>query len=188
MSSAQRLLQNYTNYVKLPWQTNLSASESVWFAVYPPEKERSISARISDFEIETKNIGKHWCGIDLTNSFTTWLDREDEDERGSMFSHPEDLEFFAKEDFAEYLAELIQDHIENASDPDQTVFALHGIMALYDFIEISELIEHLGNNMKGRLLIFFPGSKDENTYSFMNARRGWDYLAVCIDSSQDQFA
>lgn len=187
MPNIQRLVNNYTSYVKLPWQNNLSASESIWFAVYPPEKERSLLARLDEFSIETINAGKNWCGINLQGLFTEWLDQEDKDERDAMFASPGDLEFFAKEDLAEFLADKIIEKFETSDTADNTVFALYGLMELYDYVEVSKLIEELDTNLKGRLLVFFPGSKEHNTYRFMNARKGWDYLAVCIDSSQDLF-
>ena len=188
MPNINRLTQNYQNYVQLQWQPNLSVYESIWFAVYPPEKERALLQRLDAFEVATLEAGKAWRSIDLRGAYTKWLNQEDDDERTEMFTTPKDLEFFAKEDFPEFLAEYISQHFTEVESPNNTVFAVYGLMEIYDYTEVSAVIELLENSLVGRLLVFFPGSKEDNTYRFMNARKGWDYLAVCIDSSQDLFS
>ena len=56
------------------------------------------------------------------------------------------------------------------------MFALTGMMDLYDFLHVSELIEGLERTFTGHLLVFFPGEKEGNTYRFLDARTGWNYL------------
>jgi len=51
-------------------------------------------------------------------------------------------------------------------------------MDLYDFLHVSELIDGLEKTFPGFLLVFFPGEKEGNTYRFLDARTGWNYLAV----------
>jgi hypothetical protein len=61
-----------------------------------------------------------------------------------------------------------------------TVFALSGLMELFDFIHVSTVIEALDNGFPGVLALFFPGEREGNTYRFLGARTGWNYLAVPI--------
>jgi len=42
------------------------------------------------------------------------------------------------------------------------------------------LIESLEQTFTGYLLVFFPGEREGNTYRFLNARTGWNYLAAPI--------
>jgi len=64
------------------------------------------------------------------------------------------------------------------------VFALTGLMDLYDFVHVSELIEAMLQDFRGHLLVFFPGEKEGNSYRFLDARTGWNYLAVPILSER----
>ena len=46
------------------------------------------------------------------------------------------------------------------------------------------LIDGLEKTFPGYLLVFFPGEKEGNTYRFLDARTGWNYLAVPILSEK----
>lgn len=187
MSELTRLLDNYRRYVALPWAAHLSGGESVWFAIYPPAYERKVLHQIGEFELLTRQAGKEWLGINLSSAFTKWLDQDSEVERTAMFRVPDDLISFAKEDFGDFLVEEIKSASARAENPEQTVFAIYGLTAIYDFHTVSALLHQLDRDIRGRLLIFFPGSKNGTVYHFLDAREGWDYQAVAIDSHQEQF-
>ena len=34
--------------------------------------------------------------------------------------------------------------------------------------------------IRGRVVVFFPGSHDQNTYRLLDARDGWNYMATPI--------
>jgi hypothetical protein len=53
-------------------------------------------------------------------------------------------------------------------------------MELYDFIHVSDVLDALDNSYPGVLLVFFPGEREGNTYRFLGARTGWNYLAIPI--------
>jgi hypothetical protein len=36
------------------------------------------------------------------------------------------------------------------------------------------------SDIKGRLVVFFPGSYDQNVYRLMDGKDGWNYLATPI--------
>ena len=78
------------------------------------------------------------------------------------------------------LAEFLKSRAAAVPDPGRTVFALTGLMDLYDLLHVSELIDHIETTFAGTLLIFFPGVKEGNTYRFLDARTGWNYLAIPI--------
>ena len=82
------------------------------------------------------------------------------------------------------LTEFFKKRLPAPQEPERTVFALTGLMDLYDFLHVSELIEALEKTFPGYLLVFFPGEKEGNTYRFLDARTGWNYLAVPILSEK----
>ena len=59
--------------------------------------------------------------------------------------------------------------------------AILGIASLFGFMKVSELIKSVKDKVKGRLVIFFPGEYDgNNCYRLLDARDGWNYLALPI--------
>jgi hypothetical protein len=183
MSRIDQIVQSYRRHAAIPLKQNVTAAERVWFVVYSPDEERRLRCRVAEFEIATKDCGLLWQEIDLTGSFAAWLDTfDDTDERDSIIANPSVTEDYAKPGFQNYVAGLIRQAVATvpAQDVDRTVFALTGLMELYDFIHVSEVMEALGKDARGVLLVFFPGEREENTYRFLGARTGWDYLATPI--------
>ena len=41
-------------------------------------------------------------------------------------------------------------------------------------------MEQVQNDIPGRLLVFFPGTYEDNIYRLLDARDGWNYHAVPI--------
>ena len=69
------------------------------------------------------------------------------------------------------LRERLRSVTENA------VVALIGVASLYGFAHISEIIRAIEPDIQGRLIVFFPGSKEGSNYRLLDARDGWNYLA-----------
>lgn len=180
MNRIDQLLARYRSHIEMPLRPGLPASQRVWFAVYPASEERRLINRIEDFELLTKGAGHPWIRIDLKGRLAKWLDSVDEEERAEWFENPDDIELYAKTEWKVLLTEFFQKEATHATDPERTVFALTGLMDLYDFLHVSELIESLERTFPGYLLVFFPGEKEGNTYRFLDARTGWNYLAVPI--------
>jgi hypothetical protein len=63
------------------------------------------------------------------------------------------------------------------SSDDETVVALIGVASLYGFVRVSEVIREVEHAIRGRLVVFFPGTKTDNSYRLLDARDGWNYLA-----------
>ncbi|AKG53297.1 hypothetical protein DGWBC_0619 [Dehalogenimonas sp. WBC-2] len=91
---------------------------------------------------------------------------------------------YAKTEWKSVLTEFFRKEVARATEPEGTVFALTGLMDLYDFLHVSELIDGLEKTFPGFLLVFFPGEKEGNTYRFLDARTGWNYLATPILSDK----
>src|SRR5262245_20860157 len=183
MNRVEKLIQNYERQVSLPWDQSLSGPQRVWFAVYDKTDERRLRARVGEFELATKQAGKKWVLHDLTNSFAQWMSANEY--RESYFESPEDIEL-ALDDFLAHLSEHLQATLDSRAD-QQTVVSLLGVATLFGLARVSTLIQQVQSHIPGRLLVFFPGEYDQNTYRLLDARDGWNYLAVPItfhDSNQ----
>ena len=175
MSKVDDILARYKQMVTLPWKERLDGSQKVWFVVYPPEYEREIRARTDEFKLATTGAGKDWLALDLTTSFPQWM--ADHEYREGYFEEPEDIHFIAP-DFKRALEQKIRSSLEEATS--QTVVALTGTGTLFGLVYISDIIKSIDNAIPGRLVVFFPGRHEGNTYRLLDARDGWDYLAVPI--------
>jgi hypothetical protein len=183
MSRIDQLVQNYRRHAAIPLKQNVTIAERTWFVVYSPDEERRVRSRLAEFEIATKDCDLLWHEIDLTGSFTRWLDTfDDAEEREASLAMPTIVEDYADPGFRDYLADTIQQAVMAVpeSEADRTVFAITGLMELYDFIHVSQVMDALVKNVRGVLVLFFPGEREDNTYRFLGARTGWDYLATPI--------
>lgn len=184
MSRINQLLHNYRRHVSLPQRPNAAAAQRIWFAVYPPEDERRLQYRLQEFELATREVGLGWQLVDLHGRLREWFESEDPEELASWFAYPQDIDLYARSQWKERLATLIKAEVAKLPDPARTVVALSGLMELFDFLEVSELLETLERAIPGYLLLFFPGERENNVYQFLCARAGWDYLAVPIVSNR----
>jgi Domain of unknown function (DUF1788) len=182
MALLDDLLASYKRHVSLPLSNNLPFSQRIWFVVYPPEQERRIQLRISDFENCARQAKLNWCRISLESTFAQWLDSIDEGERQQYLGDTELTEDAAIPGFRDFLTKHIANHFSSVpqEEAERTVFALTGLMELYDFLHVSEVIEGLDKRFRGILTVFFPGEREGNTYRFLGVRDGWDYLAIPI--------
>jgi hypothetical protein len=182
MTRIDALLARYRRHLALPPRAHLPLSQRVWFLVYPPEDERRLSVRLPEFEIATREAGLSWQRVDLGGAYADWMDSFDPEERDCCLDDPVLIEEYADPGFRDFLCRRVQAAVAGAV-PDQaerTVFAVTGLMELYDFIQVSAVVDALDRGFPGVLLVFFPGEREGNTYRFLNARTGWDYLAVPI--------
>jgi hypothetical protein len=182
MSRLDNLVANYRRHASLPLRPERSLSQRVWFVVYEPDDERRMLTRIPEFELATQDAGLYWRSVSLSRAFADWLDTFDDDERKMCLDEPSLVEGYADPGFIEFLVNRTTAMIDAApnAERDKTVFAVTGLMELYDFVHVSALIEKLPATTPGIVLLFFPGEREGNTYRFLGARTGWDYLAVPI--------
>ncbi|MBK7210550.1 MAG: DUF1788 domain-containing protein [Xanthomonadales bacterium] len=178
MSAIDRLLTNYARQVRLPWSTNTSGKQRIWFAVYPPAEERRVRAHLPKFEAETLAANHGWSIVDLTDLLPEWI--AGHEYREGIFAEPEHFSANAElEDLAVYRVR----HACQAEDVDaSSVVTIIGLATLFDFIRVSSLIERIEDSVRGRLLVLFPGEYAGNVYRFMDARDGFNYMAVPITS------
>jgi hypothetical protein len=87
-------------------------------------------------------------------------------------------------DFRDHAAAKLRAVLEDATVDNGTIVAVHGIGKLFGFIKVSELMHVVESSIRGRLLVFFPGEYENNNYRLLDARDGWNYLAVPITSRE----
>ena len=182
MGRIDQLLAAYSRQISLPLKFDLPLSQRVWFVVYPPEEERRLATRIGEFEIATKDAKLAWKLIDLQGVFADWMDTFDPEEREQCLANQDILENYADPFFKEFVCNRISAALVEPPETagNQTVFAVTGLMDLYDFVHVSTVVEGLDKTFPGILLLFFPGDREGNSYSFLGARTGWNYLALPI--------
>ena len=173
MSQIEKLAKVYERHVGVPWQRTMAGAQRVMLAVYPKEKERLLRARVGEFEEATRRTGHEWTLVDATPWFAEWMGAHEY--RESYFENPEHLGMV---EFREAVEDRLRKTLEMAGD--ETVVALLGIASLYGFLSVSELIRAVESSIQGRLLVFFPGTKNDNNYRLLDARDGWNYLAQPI--------
>lgn len=180
MSAIDRLLANYSRQVRLPWPANLSGKQRVWFAVYPPSEERRVRARLPQFEALTLETGHGWGTVDLTRLLPEFLAARKY--RELTFQKPE--HFKAGSDLEAGAADLVKAACSREEADAGSVVAVTGLASLFDFMRVASLIDRVEDSVRGRLVVLFPGVYANNVYRFMDARDGFNYMAVPITSAE----
>lgn len=177
MNRISRLLSSYQSQLQLQWNTTLHGSERVWFAIYDPTNERRLRYRLKEFELATFEAGRKWGHVDVSSYFEVWLSGVEYLE--SYFKEPDSLEMLFA-DFETFVQERLARECEMADE--STVFAISGIGMLFGIARVSNVVNRLANSVRGRLLVFFPGSYKDHTYRLLNIEGRYDYRAVAIMS------
>ena len=172
-----RLVENYRKFISLPWASNLPDKQKVWFAAYPPAEERRLRAIIQEFEAATLSSGHSWRLADITHEPALWIARHDYGEK--YFAEPAALANI-EEDLRSDIVMKLSQACEAEGVNAQTVVAILGIGSLFGLTHVSGIVAGLEKAIRGRLLVFFPGTYEKNQYRFMDARDGFDYMAVPI--------
>lgn len=181
MSKIKRLLQSYNDYISVPWRDDAAAAQRVVFCVYNETEERNLRVKIDEFEIATKASNHGWNIFDLTDTFSDWLTSQRYAK--SYYQKPQLLRnLFPK--YLEYVSKEFETYIENNSIDANTVVALTGVGSLFGFVKVKDVVDKFAPLVEGRLLVFFPGSYENNNYRLLDGYDGWNYLAVPITAEQ----
>lgn len=173
MGKLDDLADRYAEQVSVPWMPNLPGAQRVMLLVYERDIERVLRARVGEFESRTRAAGHSWILVDMTAWFAEWMISIDYVD--SYFAAPELLDMKLEGDFKKHVAKRLETII--VATDENTVVAVMGAASMYGFLRISELIRDVEQAIPGRLLMFFPGSKDGSNYRLLDARDGWNYLA-----------
>ena len=182
MTDLDNLIANFSRQVSNPWATNLAPAQRCWMIVYPPSDERRVRARIQAFENATHKASKNWQLIDITDEPGRWIAAHPFAAR--YFAKPEMLSAAALHEFRDRLVLRIRKQASEAANPNAVV-AILGAGSLFGFTETSWLLNELSPHVAGRLAVFFPGEYRNNNYRLLEAREGWNYLALPITTSEE---
>lgn len=183
MSRVEDLIDNYERFVQLPWPASLAPAQRVWMAVYEPDEERRLLLHLPEFEAATKRADYAWATIDIGNRFERWM--ADHEYRDAYFANPK----LMQPELLGFFEQLVADVRQAVADKsaERTILGLVGTASLFglgDHVKVSALIERVQGLVLGRLLVFFPGEVDGNTYRLLGARDGWNYLATVITAER----
>jgi len=176
MSKLKQLQSNYTRHIlDVPWREDASPEERIVFCVYNEKEEQRLRFVVDDFELATRNKGKGWVLFDLTDTFAQWLSGQKYAKR--YFQQPELIPTLLPK-YLGYIEERFGAFLcENTVDAN-TIVALKGVGSLFGFLKVKEVVDVLAPRVKGRLLVFFPGSYENNNYRLLDGYDGWSYLAI----------
>ncbi len=177
------LLQSYSRFMSVPWQPNAASSQRVIFCVYHPDDELRLRARIDEFALATERAGHHWLLFDLTNLFAEWLCDQRYADR--YFSEPQLLPTLLPR-YGVYISDRFTAALQTAGAGANTLVALQGAGALFGLRKVKQVVDDLAPQVSGRLVVFFPGSYENNNYRLLDGYDGWNYLAVPITAGRDQ--
>jgi hypothetical protein len=178
MGRIEQLAEKYRQHIALPWQQTVAGAQRVIMVVYDKDLERALLGRMELFAIATRETGHEWFPVNVANCFAEWM--AGEEYRDAYFESPEDLQLKLESEFAEYVARRIRRVLEEPEVTKTSVVAVVGVGALFGFTRVSRVLKLVEPSIHGRLVVFFPGTYDQNNYRLLDARDGWNYLAVPI--------
>ena len=184
MGRIDRLAERYGRFIALPWRKHLAGGERCIFIVYDKSDERRVRARRELFALATREAGHHWLECDLTDAFAEWM--AEAEYRESYFAAPEDLELKLEDEFLEHAAARVRCVLDSPEASEETVVAVFGIATLFGFVRVSDLMREVERAIRGRVIVFFPGEYEDNNYRLLDARDGWNYLAVPITINDER--
>jgi hypothetical protein len=150
-------------------------------AVYPPEHERRVRLHLPAFMEATIEHHHPWALVDITTSFETWMAANSYRDLYFEAEDPELLES-ALAGFLDQLVSDVRSQLAAHPAPDGVVALLGAgtLFGLGDAVRVSALLNAVNDAIAGRLLVFFPGQHEGSHYRLLDARDGWNYLAIPI--------
>jgi hypothetical protein len=182
MNKIKRLTRSYSKYIAVPWRKDAAAAQRVIFCVYDEEGERSIRVKIDEFELETRQSGHNWAVFDLTNTFAEWL--APQRYANKYFNEPQLLPTLLPK-YLVFLVDKFKTFMDENVVSQDSVVALIGVGSLFGFLKVKEVVDKIAPIVKGRLLVFFPGSYEDNNYRLLDGYDGWNYLAIPITADKE---
>lgn len=178
MGRIEELCDRYNRLITLPWQRNLSGDQKTIFIVYPKSDERRLRLRLPEFEMATTSAGHPWLFCDLTNAFPHWMAAHPY--REAYFEDPEVVYDELETSFMPSVADILRMTLQSKDADENAVVAVCGVASVYGLTRLSLVLREVVNEIRGRLVVFFPGEYEQNNYRLLDARDGFNYLALPI--------
>lgn len=178
MSRIEDLAERYGRHIGTPWQRTVAGAQRVVMIVYDKELERTLRARKVAFEMATRQAGHDWHEVDVNNAFASWM--AEEDYREEYFATPEDLRLKLEAEFPEFVASRIRSVLNHSNVTPASVVGVFGVGGLFGLTRVSQVLKLVEPDIRGRLVVFFPGQLEKNGYRLLDGRAGWNYMAIPI--------
>lgn len=182
MSKVKQLVQSYGSHIAVPWRGDAAAAQRVIFCVYNENEELRLRAKIDEFDLVTRQAGHTWALFDLTDSFANWLAPQRYAKK--YYENPHLLSPLLPR-YLTYIAAEFTTFLESKQVDEDSVVAIKGVGSLFGFLKVKEVVDKLAPLVKGRLLVFFPGSYENNNYRLLDGYDGWNYLAIPITADKE---
>lgn len=178
MGRIEDLAEIYAQHIATPWQMTVAGAQRVVVVVYDKELERYVRARKLAFENATRRSGHDWHEVELDDAFGKWMAADEYKE--AYFESPDDLQLKLEGEFSEFVAEQIRKVLVRDDVNENSVVAVFGVASIFGFARVSQILKLVEGDIKGRLVVFFPGQYGQNNYRLLDARDGWNYMAVPV--------
>jgi hypothetical protein len=182
VSRVRRLISSYSRFIAIPWRDDAASAQRVIFCVYNENDELKIRARIDEFEIATRHTGHDWLLFDLTDTFAEWLSGQRYAKK--YYEKPHLLTTLLPK-YLEYIVQHFRQMLTERNAGSNAVVALKGVGSLFGFLKVKDVVDKLAPLVSGRLLVFFPGTYENNNYRLLDGYDGWNYLAVPITADKE---
>lgn len=178
MGRIEDLAERFHRHIATPWQRTIAGAQRVIMVVYDKELERTMRERIGLFEEACRATKHAWHEVDVTASFARWLGNDEYAE--SYFESPEDLSLRLDEEFAKVVASEIRQKLVDAQVDRDSVVGVFGVGSLFGLARVSAVLRLVETDIRGRLVVFYPGQFEQNKYRLLDATDGFNYMAVPI--------
>ena len=178
MSAIETLLAAYRQRLQVPWRPDEQAAGRVWMLWYAKEHERRVRGRLGEFRLATEQAGRGWRSLDLAPLFADWIAAQTWFDRAAK--RPGTLGTVIGQ-FEANMTRIIRAALSTCGPND--VLALTGVASLFGLIRAQALMGAVASDVPGRLLVTFPGVHRDGIYRLLDARDGYNYLAVPIPSA-----
>lgn len=181
MSKVKKLVQSYGKFIAIPWR-DVAPAQRVIFCVYNEQEELRLRAKVEEFELTTRENGHDWALFDLTDTFAEWLCVQRYAK--SYFEKPQLLRPLLPK-YLEFIVQKFESDMQEYYVNENAVIGLMGVGSLFGLLKVKEVVDRLAPFVKGKLLILFPGSYENNNYRLLDGYDGWNYLAIPITGDKD---
>ncbi len=175
MPTVDELLGHFQRQAALPWAKDTARDYRVWILHYEKMLDRRIQGRLHEFEAIARKFGHGWDTLHLAELAPPWFAAHDLFD--GLAEQPDELPGLLP-DFEAHLIEVVSDRLRSLGDTD--ILALSGAGSLFGLTRVSTIAEKVAPEIRGRLLLFFPGRHEAGVYRLLDARDGWTYRATPI--------
>ena len=175
MPTVDDLLGQFRRQVSLPWSQDTARDYRVWIMHYDRALERRIQGRLHDFEALARQYDHGWASLNLASLVAPWFAAHELFE--GLADQPDELPGLLP-DFEAHVIATVRTRLQTLTEKD--ILALSGAGALFGLMRASTLTEKVAPDIKGRLLLLFPGRHENGVYRLLDARDGWTYRAIPI--------